>query len=94
MHNKLFVRNLSFDTTEAQLQELFARHGEVKSTRIATDRDTGRPRGFAFVEMNSHDDAEAAISALDKCEFGGRQLYVVFSEVKEPRANTAYGGRN
>jgi RNA recognition motif-containing protein len=94
MQTKLFVRNLSFNTTEDELQDLFAAHGEVKSARIATDRDTGKARGFAFVEMNSQGEAEAAISALDSREFGGRQLFVVFSEPKESRASTSYGYRN
>lgn len=94
MQNKLFIRNLSFNTTEDELQALFAVHGEVKSARIATDRDTGRPRGFAFVEMNTQAQAEEAIGALDSKEFGGRLLYVAFSEPRESRPSTAYGGRN
>ncbi len=94
MQNKLFVRNLSFKTTEDELERLFAEHGEVKSARIATDRDTGRPRGFAFVEMKSETEAQAAITALDSQEFGGRPLYVAFSEERERRPSSAYGNRN
>lgn len=94
MQNKLFVRNLSFNTTEDQLFTLFAEHGNVKSAKIPTDRDTGRPRGFAFVEMDSQGEAEAAIRALDSREFGGRQLFVVFAEAREGRPATAYGSRN
>ncbi len=94
MQSKLFVRNLSFKTTEDELHELFGTHGEVKSAKIITDRETGRPRGFAFVEMTSQQDAESAIRALDIREFGGRQLYVAFSEPREGKPSRAYGGRN
>lgn len=85
MQNKLFVRNLSFKTTEDQLEGLFAQFGEVKSTKIPTDRETGNPRGFAFVEMSSATDAQAAITALDSSEFAGRQIHVAFSEDRERR---------
>ena len=94
MQNKLFVRNLSFNTTDEDLNSLFSEVGAVVSARIATDRDTGRARGFAFVEMGSQQDAEAAITALDSREFGGRTIHVAFSEAKERRPNTAYGSRN
>lgn len=94
MQSKLFVRNLSFKTTEEELHELFAGCGEVKSAKIITDRETGRPRGFAFVEMTSQEAAEAAIRALDAREFGGRELHVAFSEPRENKGSRAYGDRN
>ena len=73
MAKKIYVGNLSFQTTEDELKGLFSEFGEVHSVNIITDRETGRPRGFGFVEM---DGAEAAISALDQKEFGGRNLTV------------------
>ncbi len=94
MQNKLFVRNLSFNTTDAELQGLFAEHGSVVSAKIATDRDSGRARGFAFVEMTTQEEAEVAIRALDSREFNGRTMYVAFSEPRERRPNTAYGNRS
>ncbi|NUQ53654.1 MAG: RNA-binding protein [Phycisphaerales bacterium] len=73
---KLYVGNLSFSTTEAQLRELFAAHGEVTSASLVMDRETGRPRGFAFVEMATDEQAKAAIQALDGHSAGGRNLKV------------------
>jgi RNA recognition motif-containing protein len=70
---KLYVGNMSFQTTEDELRTLFSEFGEVSSVNIITDRETGRPRGFGFVEM---DGAEEAISALDQKDFGGRNLTV------------------
>jgi RNA recognition motif-containing protein len=70
---KLYVGNMSFQTTEDELRTLFSEFGEVSSVNIITDRETGRPRGFGFVEM---DGAEKAISALDQKDFGGRNLTV------------------
>jgi RNA recognition motif-containing protein len=90
-NNKIFVRNLSFNTTDGDLSGLFAEHGDVVSARIATDRDTGRSRGFAFVEMGSDSAAEAAIRSLDNTEFNGRTLHVAVSEPRESRSTTAYG---
>ena len=85
---KLYVGNLSFSATEDEIRALFAKHGTVRSVNLITDRDTGRPRGFGFVEM---DDAEAtaAISALNGMELGGRNLTV--SEAK-PRGDSDRGG--
>ena len=71
MKKKLYVGNLSFETTEAELKELFSRTGQVETVRIITDRDTGRSKGFGFVEMDSSDQAQAAITALN-----GRALTV------------------
>ncbi len=72
---KIYVGNLSYETSEAQLREMFEPHGPVMSAKLAMDRDTGRPRGFGFVEM-SDDGAKAAIKALDGMEAGGRSLKV------------------
>lgn len=90
-NSKIFVRNLSFRTTDGDLAQLFAQHGEVISSRIATDRDTGRPRGFAFIEMKTSESAEEAIRALDNTEFEGRVLSVAISEPRERRPLKAYG---
>jgi RNA recognition motif-containing protein len=91
MQNKLFIRNLSFDTTDSELSDLFAAHGQVVSAKMACDRETGKARGFAFVEMNSHDSAQNAIRALDSREFNGRVIHVAMSEPRERRPNMAYG---
>jgi RNA recognition motif-containing protein len=88
MQNKLFVRNLSFNTDDAELQALFADFGDVVSARVAVDRDSGRGRGFGFVEMGSQQAAEQAIRALDSTEFGGRTIHVAVSEPRERRPNS------
>jgi len=75
MVKKIYVGNLSFDTSASELRELFAQYGPVHSVELITDRDTGRPRGFAFVEMEN-DDAAAAIGTLNGTEFHGRTLKV------------------
>jgi RNA recognition motif-containing protein len=72
----LFVGNLAYDATEDALRELFSPLGEVHQVRIMTDRDTGKPRGFAFVEMVQDDDAAKAIATLNGKEFGGRALTI------------------
>ncbi|NOZ30117.1 MAG: RNA-binding protein [Chloroflexi bacterium] len=76
MTQKIYVGNMSYDTTEGRLQELFAAHGEVLSVNVVTDRYTGRPRGFAFVEMATDEAAQAAIAALNGQEVDGRPLTV------------------
>ena len=91
MHKKLFVSNLSFRTTEDQLQQLFALHGEVLSAAIATHQDSERSRGFGFVEMASSENAKEAIDALNNIQLGGRSLRVALSEPRERRLSTAYG---
>ena len=73
---KLYVGNLSFDASEEELRQMFERHGSVESAKLATDRDTGRARGFGFVEMASDSEAQAAIEALNGVEVGGRALIV------------------
>ena len=76
MSKKLYVGNLPFSTTEDELRRLFEPHGGVASVKVVTDRETGRPRGFAFVEMNDPDGASAAMRVLDGRELGGRALRV------------------
>lgn len=86
MGTKLYVGNLSFDTTEAALNEAFGEDSRnVQRVSIITDRDTGRPRGFAFVEMGSQADARAAIEALDGRELDGRTLRVNEAEERGSR---------
>lgn len=91
MQNKLFVRNISYKTTEAELEKLFSQYGTVTSTRLATDRETGRPRGFGFVEMNTESEAQDAITGLNNTGFEGRTLFVAFSESQGKQRDTAYG---
>jgi RNA recognition motif-containing protein len=86
---KLYVGNLSFSTTESQLRDLFAAHGEVASASLVMDRDTGRPRGFGFVEFADDNAARAAIAALNGKNVDGRDLTV--NEAK-PREGGGGGG--
>lgn len=76
MAENIYVGNLTFDTDSSQLERLFAEHGQVTRAQVVTDRDTGRSRGFGFVEMASSDEARRAIEALDGRDVGGRQLTV------------------
>jgi RNA recognition motif-containing protein len=77
MSPKLYVGNLAFNTTEETLRTLFAADGRrVEEVSIVVDRDTGRPRGFAFIQMGSGEDAQAAIAALNGCNVDGRQIQV------------------
>ena len=71
----IYVGNISFETTDEQLRDLFSAHGDVKSVKLINDRDTGKPRGFAFMEINDNS-AENAITATDGVEFSGRNLRV------------------
>jgi len=87
MTQKVYVGNMSFDTTESTLQELFAAHGEVASVSVVTDRYTGRPRGFAFVEMATDEAARAAITALNGREVDGRQLTVNEARPSKPHGD-------
>ena len=89
MSMKLYVGNLSFNTSNTDLQELFASVGTVESASVVEDRDTGRSRGFGFVEMSSKEEGERAISELNGKEVDGRELKV--NEAK-PRENRAGGG--
>jgi RNA recognition motif-containing protein len=76
LSNKLYVGNIAFSSTEAELRELFGRHGAVESVAVVTDRQTGQSRGFAFVEMEDRDAAQEAIRALDGTDLGGRTIKV------------------
>ena len=87
---KIYVGNLSFSTSEQELRELFEQHGAVASATLVMDRDTGRPRGFGFVEMNDDAQAKAAMAALHGKNVGGRDLTV--NEAK-PREGGGGGGR-
>ena len=91
MGKKLFVGNLSFDTTSADLEALFAEVGTCESASVITDRETGRSRGFGFVEMSSNDEAQKAIAALNGRDVQGRQLNV--SEARERSGDRGGGGR-
>ena len=77
----LYVGNLPWTASEEELESLFAKHGDVKTVRIITDRDSGRSKGFGFVEMNDSNGGTSAIEALDGNDFGGRDLRV--NEAKE-----------
>ena len=90
MSTKLYVGNLSFDTSAQDLEQIFGESGTVQSASIIEDRETGRSRGFAFVEMASAEEAKAAISALDGKEVGGRNLKV--NEAKPRESNGGGGG--
>jgi RNA recognition motif-containing protein len=79
----IYVGNLPFTTSEDELRSLFSAHGTVESAKLVIDRDTGRPRGFGFIEMND-DEASAAITALNGFESSGRRLRVNESERREP----------
>jgi len=88
--SKLYVGNLACDSTEADLKDLFGQHGTVESVAIITDRETGRARGFAFVEMSEASAAQDAIRALDGTDFGGRSIKV--NEAQDRRGGGGGGG--
>jgi|SRR5277367_3349372 len=92
MNTKLYVGNLSFDTTENDLQDLFAAHGPVSEVNLITDRMSGRSRGFAFVTMGTPEAAQSAIQALGGKEIGGRALTVNEARPREDRGPSE-GGR-
>ncbi|TMA36220.1 MAG: RNA-binding protein [Deltaproteobacteria bacterium] len=81
---KIYVGNLPFTATDADLSQLFAKHGEVRSASVVMDRESGRSRGFGFVEMDAAN-ASSAIAALDGCDLGGRSLRVNEAESKARR---------
>jgi cold-inducible RNA-binding protein len=84
---KLYVGNLSYSTTENELRELFGSHGQVTSVAVITDRETGRAKGFGFVELSRDEEGKAAIAALDGKEVGGRAI-----KVNESRPQSSGGG--
>ena len=91
MNTKLFVGNLSFNTTENDLQDAFAAHGMVTETNLMMDRTTGRPRGFGFITMSTPEEAQKAIDSLNGSTLDGRALTV---NVARPREERATGGRD
>ena len=90
---KIFVGNFSFNTTDADLRQWFQSHGTVESATVVTDRDTGRSRGFGFVEMLNNNEADAAIAALNGSDAGGRPLTVNEARPKAERSFGSRGGR-
>ncbi|HKR11125.1 MAG TPA: RNA-binding protein [Pyrinomonadaceae bacterium] len=92
MSTKLYVGNLAFQTTSEELQQLFSQAGTVQSASVIEDRDTGRSRGFGFVEMASPEDGQNAISQFNGKEFNGRNLTVNEARPREDRGNRGGGG--
>ncbi len=92
MGKKLYVGNLPFSATEENLNETFAACGTVDSVKIITDRETGRSKGFAFVEMSSDSEAQSAISKYNGADFGGRAMTVNEAKPMAPRDNNSRGG--
>ena len=90
MGKKLYVGNLSYDTTDNDLQTLFGPHGTVQSAQVIMDRDAGRSKGFGFVEMDSDLQAQAAMTALNGQDLNGRALTVNEARPREPRGGRSY----
>jgi RNA recognition motif-containing protein len=91
MGRRLYVGNLSYETTELDLREVFGKIGTVAEVKVVTDRETGRPRGFAFVEMSTDQEAQAAVEQLGERELGGRTIKV--NEAQERSGGGGGGGR-
>jgi len=94
MSRKLYVGNISYDTTETDLQTLFGQSGTVETVRVMRDMATGRARGFAFVEMATEEEAQAAIEQHNEKSFGGRTLTVNEARPQVARAGGFGGGRS
>jgi cold-inducible RNA-binding protein len=92
MGTKLYVGNLSYGITDSDLEEMFAAHGTVRSANVIADRDTGRSKGFGFVEMGSEQEAQEAIAALNDKEIDGRALKVNEARPREDRGGRGRGG--
>src|SRR4029453_17166155 len=92
MNTKLFVGNISFNTTENDLHDAFAAHGTVKEANLMVDRESGRPRGFGFVTMGTEDEAQKAIQALNGAQLDGRPLTVNVARPREERPSGGGGG--
>ena len=88
---KLYVGNLSYETTEASIRTVFEPHGEVASVNLITDRDTGRPKGFGFVEMGSAEEAQTAKTALNGTQLDGRAIKVDVANEQAPRRTGGFG---
>jgi len=94
MGKKLYVGNMSYDIDSSSLEQLFPAHGTVESVQVISDRRTGRSKGFGFVEMSSDEEAQAAITALDGHDHGGRSIKVNLAKPRtdRPRGSGGYGG--
>lgn len=92
MAKKLYVGNLSYSVDSSGLEQLFSQHGTVQSAEVIADRDSGRSKGFGFVEMSSEDEAQAAIAALNGTDYDGRALTVNEAKPREPRSGGGGGG--
>jgi len=92
MSTKLYVGNLSYETSDSTLQQIFAPYGSVQSAQVIMDRDTGRSKGFGFVEMSNAQEGRAAIDALNGKESGGRSLTVNEARPREDRSGGRSGG--
>jgi RNA recognition motif-containing protein len=92
MGSKLYVGNLSYNTSSSELEQLFGQHGTVQSAEIIQDRDTGRSKGFGFVQMGSDEEAQAAIAALNGQDLDGRALTVNEAKPREDRPRGGGGG--
>ena len=92
MGRRLYVGNLSYNVDSSSLEQLFSQHGSVSSAEVISDRDTGRSKGFGFVEMSSDEEAQAAIAALNGQEHDGRALTVNEAKPRESRGGGGFGG--
>ena len=92
MGSKLYVGNLSYNTTSSELEQMFGQHGTVQSAEVIQDRDTGRSKGFGFVQMGSDEEAQAAIAALNGQQSDGRALTVNEAKPREDRGGSRGGG--
>jgi len=90
----IFVAKLNYSTTDNDLRDLFEQHGEVSSVKVVMDRDTGRSKGFGFVEMDNDDEGNSAIQDLNETEFQGRTIVVKKSQPQEKRSGGGGGGRD
>jgi cold-inducible RNA-binding protein len=94
MEKRLYVGNLPFDISEDQLHELFSAHGQVASTKLITDFNTGRSRGFGFVEMKTEEEAQVAIDKMNKSKVGDREIVVNEARPRPERTSNGGGGGN
>lgn len=92
MGKRLYVGNLSYHVSDSELEQVFSEHGTVETAKVIMDRDTGRSKGFGFVEMSSDDEAQAAIDNLDGKDLGGRALKVNEARPMAPRTGGGGGG--
>jgi RNA recognition motif-containing protein len=92
MGKKLYVGNMSYDVDSSALEQLFSAHGTVQSAEVIADRDTGRSKGFGFVEMSNDEEAQAAIAAINGQDNGGRALNVSEARDKPKRTGSGFGG--